>query len=131
MSKKYWTCEVQGMILTTSALVGNSFWEILISTYCARASPRTTEVFKQHVARAKSESQGARWHLISQAEFLFPRRRAPNLNRGSAEFVVLVPIGDIGVLPADQRRHAQSLHRFASGCKRLRLSEGLAGVCGQ
>jgi hypothetical protein len=24
---KYWTCEVQGMNLTTSALVGNSFWE--------------------------------------------------------------------------------------------------------
>ena len=103
---------------------------VWITPACSKASPRPTEVLKQLVARAKRESQGARarWHLINQAEFAerAARVRARNENRGTSELVALVSAGE--VLPAVQQRHAQTLTRFASRCKRLRLSEGLAGV---
>ena len=107
--------------------------KVLLSPACSRASPRTTEVLKQLVARAGGGPQGARarWRLINQAEFAerAARARARNQNRGTSELVALVSTGE--VLPAEQQRHAQTLTRFASRCKRLISSEELAGVCGQ
>jgi len=104
---------------------------VWISPACTETSPRTIDLLKQHVARARSESQGTRWNLISWEEFSERAARARNQHRRSSELVALVTAGEMGVLSEDQRRHAQTLSRFASGVKRLRLSEGLAGVCGQ
>ena len=77
------------------------------------------------MARARCEAQGARWHLISQAEF--SKRVAPSPKRHQETLVALVTTTEMEVLPADQRHHAQTLSKFASKCKRLCLMEGRAG----
>ena len=84
-------------------------------------------MLKQLVARAGSQGARARWRLINQAEFAerAARARAHTQKRGASELVVVVSTGE--VLPAEQQRHAQTLTRFASGCQRLRLSEGVVG----
>ena len=102
---------------------------VWISPVSGKALLRTTEVLKQLMARAGRESHGTRWHLINQAELSERAARARHQKRGTSEPVASVTAGE--VLPAVQQRRAQSLGRFASGCKRLRLSEGFAGVCGQ
>ena len=98
-----------------------------ISPTCARAAPQTIDLLKKHVARAKCEAQGTRWHLISQAEFSERVARARQSRKRQETLVALVTATDTEVLPAEQQHHAQSLSEFASKCKRLRLMEGRAG----
>ena len=58
---------------------------------------RPVYLLKQRVARAKSESQGGRWHLISRAEFSKRADRARNQRRRSSELVDLVTIGEMAM----------------------------------
>ena len=70
---------------------------VWISRTCAGAAPATIDLLQQRVARAKSESQGARWHLISRAEFSKRAAWTRNQCRRSSELVAVVTAGEMAM----------------------------------
>jgi hypothetical protein len=89
------------------------------------------DLIKKLLATSKFDPLGSRWTLIDRAAFALHVANIRGNRRRIGELVALVSSAERGRLSAGEQRHCMSLSQFASKCKRLLLSEGLAGVCGQ